>query len=640
MNKRYKFLYYFLIIFIIVNLATRISLLAYSFESVDKSFFELLKTFAVGFFYDLVAYFYYIIPFVVYLFLVPQKIFNSKVHKFISLAIFFGVIYGVVFNAFSEWFFWNEFGKRFNFIAVDYLVYTHEVIHNILESYPIPLLMTIIFLITAVIFGIIYKKTDGFKEIFEDKSSYKSRFLPTAVLLAIPVLSFNFLNKQPLAVAASKNIYNQELAKDGWYSLFSAFRNNELDYNEFYITKDINAVLKNYRKLVKGKNAKFQSSDLNNTWRYIDNGKNEKHYNVILVMIESMSAEYMGIFGDKHHLTPHLDTLAKESLFFDHFFATGTRTVRGMEAVTMSVPPTPGRSIVKRPDNHNMFGMGWIFKERGYDNKFIYAGHGYFDNMNDYFGHNGFKIVDRLDFDDSEVTFSNVWGVCDEDLFNKTLKEADKSYKSGKHFFSYVMTTSNHRPYTYPDGKIDIPSHTGRYGGVKYTDYAINEFLNNARKKPWFKDTIFIFLADHNGGSAGKTSLPLWRYKIPLIVYAPAIIKPQTVSKISSQIDLAPTLFALMGWSYKSKFYGRNILADDFKERALIGNYQKLGLYKDGKLTILTPNKKSAEFKVEELKLRSNRYKEIPQDKKDLFDTVTYYQSASYFYKNRLDRIK
>ncbi|SFV52441.1 Sulfatase family protein [hydrothermal vent metagenome] len=304
----------------------------------------------------------------------------------------------------------------------------------------------------------------------------------------------------------------------------------------------------------------------------------------------------------------------------------------------MSVPPTAGRSIVKRPDNHNMFGIGWVFKERGYENKFIYAGHGYFDNMNEYFSNNGFTIVDRMSFEEEEISFANVWGVCDEDLFNKSIKEADISYANKKPFFSFIMTTSNHRPYTYPDGKIDIPSHTGRYGGVKYTDYAIDNFLKKASKRPWFDNTLFVFVADHNGGSAGKNELPLYRYKIPFIIYAPSLIKPQNITKVSSQIDLTPTLFSLLNWSYRSKFYGKDILSSDFKPRALIGNYQKLGLYRENRLIILQPNAGVKEFEVEELNLKDNKYKEIKPIQKDIDDTVSYYQSASYFYMNKLDR--
>ena len=634
--NRYRFLGCFFIAFMAISFLTRSVLLVDNFSLVDSSIVEIVKLYLVGFFYDFLAYFYYIIPFVIYLFLIPSKLFNSKLHQVISLILFFAVVYGVVFNAFSEWFFWDEFGKRFNFIAVDYLVYTNEVIQNIRESYPIPLLLGGIFVITSIIFWILSKIGDEFSEIFKDYSSYKTRFLLTLILLLIPTISFMITNKQNIAKNINENRYNQELSKNGFYSLFSAFRNNELDYYEFYKTKKDTDVLKRYRELI-GKNDKFLSNDLNQTLRLIKKEDKEKKHNVMLIMIESLSASYMGIYGDDKNLTPYLDKLTEKSLFFSNFFATGTRTVRGMEAVTVSVPPTAGRSIVKRPDNQNTFGLGWVFDEKGYDNKFIYAGYGYFDNMNEYFGSNGFKIVDRNSFEESEVSFANVWGVCDEDLFDKSLKEADISYTNKQPFFSFIMTTSNHRPYTYPDNKIDIPSHTGRWGGVKYTDYAIGSFLKKAKKKPWFDDTIFVFVADHNGGSSGKMDLPLYRYKIPLIIYAPKLIKPQTIKKVSSQIDLAPTMLSLLNWSYKSKFYGQDVLSKEFKPRALIGTYQKLGLYQDGKITILSPNETVKEYKVEELKLKSNKYVNIEVLKEDLSDVITYYQSASYFYKNHLD---
>ena len=626
-NNRFNLAVLLIFIFIFVSFITRTILLLKSISLVDIGPMDFIQLYLTGLFYDTVASLYYISPFVIYLALIPQKVFNSSIHKKIMYGVVFVQTYILIFNGFSEWFFWDEFGKRFNFIAVDYLVYTHEVINNILESYPIPLLLSVIFVLTTGIFMLL-KKYNLIENSFKEDITFSSRIKIATGLIVTLVFFFNILNEQSLS-KISKNQYNNELAKDGFYSLFSAFRNNTLDYDEFYATNDIKTVFKQLKKEV-GFDDKTKLS-------VIKQGK-EKRYNVMLVMVESLSAEYMGIYGDKRGLTKHLDNLTKKSLFFNNLYATGTRTVRGMEAVTLSVPPTPGRSIVKRPDNHNMLSVGFMFKDRGYESKFIYAGHGYFDNMNDYFSNNGFDIVDRLSFKDDEITFSNVWGVCDEDLFNKAIKEADNSYKDKKPFFNFIMTTSNHRPYTYPDGKIDIPSHEGRDGGVKYTDFSINEFLENASKKPWFKDTIFIIIADHNGGSAGKQDLPLYRYKIPFIVYAPSIIKPQTVTKLASQIDAMPTLFSLMNWSYESKMYGKDILDKNFKQRALIGTYQKLGLVKDDKITILSPDKSVKTFKIIDKKLRSTKYKEMPTSKSQRDEAIMYFQSASYLYKHRLNR--
>lgn len=636
---RFKFAANFIAIFILVSLITRIVLLAVTYDQVDMSAMELLKVFSIGVFYDFVAVSYYLIVFILYLIVVPRKIFNTTPHRIISLLIYFGVIYTVVFNGFSEYFFWEEFGKRFNFIAVDYLVYTHEVIQNILESYPIPLLVGIIFIITAAIFYYNHKKTNFHHEAFNCDMPFLQRLKIGAVYLSLPLLFFIFLDKQTLTNNCP-NKFDQELAKNGFYSLFSAFRHNELDYDEFYKTIDDKVVFKRVHTLLKRDNVTFKTQDIHDITKVVKNDKIPQKYNVVLIMVESLSAEYMGVFGDKKGLTPHLDLLSKKSLFFNNFYATGTRTVRGMEAVTLSLPPTPGRSIVKRPDCQNMNSAGFIFKELGYENKFIYAGHGYFDNMNYFFSNNGFEIVDRLEFADNEVTFANVWGVCDEDLLNKTMKEADKSYAKQKPFFSFVMTTSNHRPYTYPEGKIDIPSHTGRRGGVKYTDYAIDKFLKEASKKPWFDNTVFVIIADHNGGSSGKTDLPVSRYKIPLFIYAPKIIKPKIINKLSSQIDTIPTILGILGESYEAKFYGDDILREDHQERAFIGNYQKLGLFRNNTLTVLSPDKSVQSYNVKKQTLYRVEYTEEKPSEEDIKDTITYYQSASYLYKHDLLRQK
>ena len=615
-----------ILIFLGISFLTRLVLLGYSISEVDTSFIQLIKIFSVGLFYDFVASSYYFIPYGIYLLVFPQKWFYTSWHKKILVAISFITTYFIIFNGVSEWFFWEEFGKRFNFIAVDYLVYTHEVIHNILESYPIPLLLTIILIIDIALWWFILTKTAFLKT--KPQEDLLHRIKTIGAFLILPFVFFNVLDKQPLS-KISENIYNNELAKDGLYSLFSAFRHNTLEYDLYYKTLPVDEVMKHLYALEK--------MDANHL-KIIQSQKEEKKYNVVLVMIESMSAEYMGIFGDKRNLTPYLDSLATRSLFFDNLYATGTRTVRGMEAVTLSLPPTPGRSIVKRPNCQGMYSVGFVFEDKGYENKFIYGGYGYFDNMNEFFSTNGFKVVDRANFAKGEESFGNVWGLCDEDLFNKALKEADKSFAKNKPFFQFIMTTSNHRPYTYPDGKIDIPSHTGREGGVKYTDYAIKQFIENAQKKPWFSNTIFVILADHNGGSAGKNTLPLWRYKIPLIIYAPNIIKPRTIHTLASQIDVMPTVMGLLGFSYKSMFYGNDILDKHFKPRAFIGNYQKLGYYKDGTLSVLLPDKTLKSFKVLKQTLRSVKYEDVKNDPALEKDTITYYQSASYFYDNGINR--
>jgi phosphoglycerol transferase MdoB-like AlkP superfamily enzyme len=311
--------------------------------------------------------------------------------------------------------------------------------------------------------------------------------------------------------------------------------------------------------------------------------------------------------------------------------------VRGLEAITLSIPPLPGTSIVKRPDNGNFFSLGSVMAAAGYANKYIYAGYGYFDNMNAFYSANGFGIVDRANFGKDEITFANVWGVCDGDLLSKTLKEADADHKAGRPFFYMVMTTSNHRPFTYPEGKIDIPpSSQSRAGAIKYADYAIGEFLAAAQKKPWFKDTVFVITADHCANSAGRTEIPVRNYHIPLFVYSPAHVKPAAVDTLSSQLDLAPTLLGLLNVTYESRFFGRDMLAGKPEGRAFLSTFQKMGLLKDGRLAVLGPKKYLKTYKWDE---PGKDIAEAPSDKELEEAAVAFYQGANYVYKKRLNRL-
>jgi phosphoglycerol transferase MdoB-like AlkP superfamily enzyme len=374
----------------------------------------------------------------------------------------------------------------------------------------------------------------------------------------------------------------------------------------------------------------LMGSAAEDTLRQINAMGPEQRPNVIQITVESLSSSFMTRYGNTDGITPELDRLAEKSLVFDQFYATGTRTVRGMEALTLSLPPTPGRSLVKRPDNENLFSLGSVFQSKGYDTAFLYGGYGYFDNMNYFFGNSGYRIVDRALVADEDITFANAWGACDEDLFDWSLREADATAATGKPFFQFVMTTSNHRPFTYPEGRIDLPSKVSlRNGGVKYTDYAIAKFLRDASTRPWYKDTIFVIVADHCASSAGKTTLPVSNYHIPLMIFAPGgQIKPGVVDTLTSQVDYAPTLLGLLNWSYPSRFFGRDVLhaTGDRPARAFMGTYQKMGLWDGERLAVLSPVRHKAVFDTTsgtEVLISEG------QDDSLIREATAYYQTAS-----------
>jgi phosphoglycerol transferase MdoB-like AlkP superfamily enzyme len=633
-KNRYRSLCTLFLILIVFSFLIRTILLVKALPNLELSPLLLGKIYGVGLFFDCVTFTYAAIPFVLTLIILPDKVFNSRWFRPLAYLVSFAFTYLMLFDAIAEYTFFDEFATRFNFIAIDYLIYTSEVIRNIRESYPVNWLLGGIFILNILVFLAVRKQLD---RAFGGASRLGRRLGTGLAFLALPVLSFFLVDLSMSHI--SPNNYADELGGNGIYNLFAAFRNNELDFNKFYVSKDNKLVLASLKKELQEPGNHFVSEDSGDTTRgVIRHQGQEKRLNIVVIVEESLSAEYLTSFGNKNKITPNLDRLAGESLFFTHLYATGTRTVRGLEAITLAIPPLPGTSIVKRPNNENFFSWGSVMKEKGYDNKFIYAGHGYFDNMNYFFANNGFATVDRRNFDSDEVTFTNAWGVCDEDLFMKVIKEGNKSYKEKKPFFSMVMTTSNHRPFTYPDGKIDIPSKSGRDGGVKYADYAIGRLIEEAKKQPWFRDTIFVIVADHCAGSARKIALPIKNYEIPLFIYAPFLIEPQKIDRMMSQIDIAPTVLGLLNFSYTTKFLGRDILNEGSgPERAFISTYQKLGFIEGDRLLVLGPKKEAGFYSFNR---QDGKTKEIKAQDDLLMDGLGYYQGASYIYKNRLNRLE
>ena len=564
-------------------------------------------------------------------------LFLPKYRKQIRLVLFsftiFLFVVLIIQNAVSEYFFWNEFGVKYNFIAVDYLVYTNTVIGNIMESYPvIPLFLGVAILASIITFIIVKKSKPFLKDLpsFSDKLKSVSVY---AVVFSLALFAIPSLAKEENGA----NVFTNELQSNGIYKFYLAFVNSELDYDTFYKTlpeKEAFAILKN----------QIPGISDQTTLHKIHTDAKENHKNVVLITVESLSADFMSVYGNENNITPFLDSLATQSLQFTNLFATGNRTVRGLEAVTLCLPPMAAESVIKRGNNKNKFSTGNIFKQRDYSVKYMYGGDAFFDNMGDFFGGNGYDIVDKKTFSPDQITFSNIWGVCDEDMFAKAIKVMNSESATGKPFFNHIMTVSNHRPYTFPKDKISVEgSEKSRNGAVKYTDYALGQFFKEAKKQPWFKNTVFVILADHCSSSSGKIELPLDKYKIPAMIYAPGFIEPKRFTTLMSQIDVMPTLFGLLNFSYESKFYGQDVFQPNYKPRALIATYQDLGLIKDNVLTIISPVKKVKQFKLT-LQPRGNisddfqiLYDEklLLKPRKDLInETISYYQTAASLLKN------
>ena len=534
-----------------------------------------------------------------------------------------------VFWKISEILFWEEFAVRFNFIAVDYLVYTTEVVRNIQESYNLPLIIVLVLAVATGLF-LVWRRL-GFVRRWEEGAAadVSPRWRDFAVLLS-PLLALliaaYLVGRHDLRDASAArssvaerltagfrhmgglqpgfpNSYDAELAKNGEYAFLAAFCANQLEWRRFY--PSLPDAVGKLRATLLSQGGEAVSADPHDITRRIKSAVPVRKWNVIQITIESLSAEYVGCYGSPEYqpknLTPNLDRISRESLWFARCYAGGTRTVRGMEALSLSIPPIPGQSVLRRAGCENLTTLGSVLRTRGYDTAFLYGGDGFFDNMNYFFEANGYDIVDlprQLKLG-KQPTFANAWGACDEDAFAWSLEEADLSYASGKPFHHFVMTTSNHRPYTWPAGKID-PELVGREGGIAYTDYAIGAFLKAAQAKPWFKDTIFVIVADHCASVAGRRELEVRKYEIPLFIWSPGNVAPRKFDTMMSQVDVAPTVLGLLGADYLSRFVGTDALAPTYRPRAFISNYQKVAMLRpDGLLTVLKPVRQAVQYQAD-----------------------------------------
>ncbi len=611
---------------------TRLGLMLYTgSDEVPVAFWPVILI--KGLWFDLLVSAVFVSPICLYEAMLPGSWRSMGRHRKLRFLGLWGMVLVLFFGAAAEATFWIEFSTRLNFIAVDYLIYTHEVIGNILESYPMG---WILILISVAAGSMVWLLRFFIAAVDAKPISGKGRALLAFLALALPVLGFGLGNIDQMD--GSGNNYAEELSGNGYFTFAAALRRNELDYNTFYRSmpqNEADALLKRLDVERTPLSAPLKT-DMND-----DAGDSlpfkRRPMNIVLISVESLSASFVGAYGSPKSLTPNLDRLAREGLVFQRAFATGTRTVRGLEAMSIGIPPVPGQSILHRPGNGHLSTIGGLLKKQGFSTLFLYGGYGYFDNMNAYFSANDYEIVDRTSFSKGSVIFENIWGVADEVLFSNAIEAITRVADRNKPFFAHVMTTSNHRPYTYPGGRIDIPSPGGRDGAVKYTDYALGKFIQDAEEQTWFKDTLFVITADHCASVAGKTKLPVKKYHIPLIFYGPDIVKPGFYEPIVSQIDLMPTLIEVLGKKGDDHFFGRAFFEEGPDlNRAFISNYQELGYLRNGIMTVLLPNKRVESYRVDPITYEQTS---APVDPDLLREAVAYYQTASGSFKKGALRI-
>jgi len=556
----------------------------------------------------------------------------------------------VLFICIADYFFFLEFGSRLDNKLIQYFHYDY--IHKIVihEFYVIPVLIGC-FLLFCGLSAFFYRKIFMPPALPSSWTANIIWFLAINIMLAISIRG----TFGPKAINTGPAYFNQsnrlaQLTLNGLFTLREAFWSNivrDKGIDELYYhlpPEDI--AFSRAKKLLETHGDKFINRHGNPLWRITDTGRKRKNYNVVLVIMESVSWPYIEPMGGMPKITPNLNRLIRHGLLMKNCFSVGTRTTRAFSGLIAGFPDLPGKSIItKETSVGNIPTIGEILKNRGYNTIFIYAGQPYYDHRQSFLGSNGFT---DFVFEDKfpQKTFRNHLGWCDEDLFmaaHKTFTEQEKP------FFAVLLTLAFHRDFKIPAGKIHpaYPGHPYSYqiNTIQYTDWAIGQFIKKARHSDYFDNTIFVITADHCGGFLSTEPEPTAQ-RIPFLIYAPAIIgkKGKTLSQICSQTDVAPTIMHLLGGKYKHSFFGSSVLSRSNEQgMALLQNSQGVLSFIDGRhyMVRVVPYKKTSVLyrfqppdKVITLKQNTFRHQKIRADLEN--KCLSLIQSAFCLYHNQI----
>jgi phosphoglycerol transferase MdoB-like AlkP superfamily enzyme len=488
----------------------------------------------------------------------------------------------------------DQYDARPNYIYVEYLKYPQEVLTMLFTAYG--WLMAGVALLTAASAYLAWRLTSSATRV-----SYRGRF-PAALLLmpVIAVVVFAMIRSttdhhpvNPSTVAFTTDSMVNQLPLNSPYTLIYAVYEQNRDSRggtAIYGRMDEGEAL----RIVVETAGLAGKVDLQSETPTMHNQTATRRYdrplNLVIILEESLGAEFVGSLGGED-LTPNLDELAAEGIWFERLYATGTRSVRGIEAIISGFPPTSKRSVVKLTETQkDFFTIANVLEDQDYQTSFIYGGSAHFDNMRRFFLNNGFQtVIDQKDFENPQ--FTATWGVSDEDLFLKAHEYLND--KGDQPFFSLIFSSSNHKPFEIPAGKVEV--RTGpdgpRHMAVAYADYALGKFLAMARTSSYWDNTIFLVVSDHNSRVKGANLIPIERFHVPGVIIGDSI-EPRRVPGISSQIDLLPTLLSLMGVDSRHPAIGRDLTLPEYSRgggRAQVQFHDLQGWLVDDNVVILQP---------------------------------------------------
>lgn len=490
--------------------------------------------------------------------------------------------------------FMMQFDLRPNRLFIEYLSYPKEVLSTLWNGFRLALVLGVGF--TIILGWSLYKLLQAATTSVAWSSKKLLLTWPLVfvlVFLQIRSTTDHRAANPALFALTGDALVNSLIINSGW-SVLDALNSlrREAKSSEIYGELSREKVFQQVKSASWLSDYQFTSTELPTLHRQEPAIKREKPLNLVIVLEESLGATFVESLGGLP-VTPELEKLKNEGWWFEQLYATGTRSVRGIEAVVAGYAPTPARSVVKLSlAQHNFYTLALGLGQQGYHTEFVYGGEAHFDNMRGFFTGNGFQqVVDRSDI--QNPVFEGSWGASDEDLFNKSLERLKQLHSENKPFFSLIFSSSNHEPFEFPDGRIELHDATKQTvnNAVKYADYALGKFIADAKKQDYWKDTVFLIVADHDNRVYGDSLVPIHKFHIPGLILG-ADIEPKRIATIASQIDLGATLLSFMGVSSEHPMIGRDFVKDSESPGRAMMQFDNYFAWLEGSsATILRPNK-------------------------------------------------
>jgi phosphoglycerol transferase MdoB-like AlkP superfamily enzyme len=493
----------------------------------------------------------------------------------------------------------GEYDTRPNRLFVEYLKYPAEVVPMLWNGFRVHVFGALGMLVLTVWAGVRFMRP-WLNQARPVRNWEHWLALPFVVLLVVFSVRSTTDHRpaNPSMFALTSDTMVNTLIMNSTWSVLHAIYNlkHEAKSSEIYgemSEEEAMQQLREMRALLQDHRPLIGDANLPTFTRQTATVRRDKPLNLVIILQESLGATFVESLGGRP-VTPELEKLKMQGWWFENLYATGTRSVRGIESVVTGFPPTPAQSVVKLSlSQDHFFTLASLFKSKGYLNEFIYGGEGHFDNMRNFFINNGFdQVVDKNDY--ANPVFTGSWGVSDEDLFNKTHEQLMQHHESGQPFFTLVFTSTNHSPFEFPDGRIKLyeePKATEN-NAVKYADYAMGQFFRQAKASPYWKDTVFLVVADHDIRVRGDDLVPVKHFHIPGLILG-ADIQPRVIKTVASQIDLPTTLISLMGLDAEHPMPGRDLSAEpeSMPGRAMMQYEQNYAWMEGEKAVVLRPDK-------------------------------------------------